>query len=105
MTRRTERTITDVDSLLANLAVGRANGFAVDDEQDADGVFCVGAVFFGHDGACAGAVSVTGIKGDLPGWRIDELGRMVRRFAGKVSDALSGSRHAERQPVSAPATA
>lgn len=105
MARRTERTITDVDLLLANLAVARANGFAVDDEEDADGVFCVGAVFIGHDGACAGAVSVTGIKGDLPGWRVNELGRMVRRFADKVSDALGGGRHAERQPFPAPATA
>ena len=95
MVRRTARTITDVDSLLANLAVARANGFAVDDEEDADGIFCVGAVFFGHDGACAGAVSVTGIKGDMPTWRVNELGRMVRRYASKVSDALGGRRHIE----------
>lgn len=103
MVRRTARTITDVDSLLASLAVARANGFAVDDEEDAEGIFCVGAVFFGHDGACAGAVSVTGIKGDLPAWRMNELGRMVRRYAGKVSDALGGSRYAERLPAGATA--
>ena len=41
----------------------------------------MGAAFFAHDGSCAGAVSVTGIKGDLPAWRIDELGRIVRRYA------------------------
>ena len=39
MQRRTAHTITDVDSLLANLAVARANGFAVDDEEDAEGIF------------------------------------------------------------------
>jgi hypothetical protein len=51
----------------------------------------VGAAFFGHDGSCAGAVSVTGIKGDLPAWRIDELGRIVRRYADGVSVILGGS--------------
>jgi IclR family transcriptional regulator, acetate operon repressor len=87
---RTAHTITDVDTLLDNLAVARRLGFAVDDEEDAEGVFCVGAAFFGHDGSCAGAVSVTGIKGDLPAWRIDELGRTVRRAADQVSAMLGG---------------
>jgi len=96
MQRRTAHTITDVESLLANLAEVRENGFAVDDEEDAEGIFCVGAAFFGHDGSCAGAVSVTGIKGDLPAWRMNELGRTVRRSANKVSDLLGGGRHFER---------
>ena len=96
MVARTAHTITDIDSLLANLTVARADGFAVDDEEDAEGIFCVGAVFFGHDGACAGAVSVTGIKGDLPAWRVNELGRTVRRYADQVSELLGGGRYSER---------
>jgi IclR family transcriptional regulator, acetate operon repressor len=88
---RTAHTITDMETLLDNLAAVRRLGFAVDDEEDAEGVFCVGAAFFGHDGSCAGAVSVTGIKGDLPAWRIDELGRIVRRHADGVSGILGGS--------------
>jgi IclR family acetate operon transcriptional repressor len=105
MQRRTTHTITDIDSLLASLATVRANGFAVDDEEDAEGIFCVGAVFFGHDGSCAGAVSVTGIKGDLPAWRLNELGRTVRRYANKVSELLGGGRHSERYPMGAGSTA
>jgi len=105
MQRRTAHTITDVDSLLASLAEVRENGFAVDDEEDAEGIFCVGAVFFGHDGSCAGAVSVTGIKGDLPAWRMNELGRTVRRYANKVSDLLGGGRHSDRYPAAAGSTA
>jgi IclR family transcriptional regulator, acetate operon repressor len=101
MVPRTARTITDVDSLLSNLALVRANGFAVDDEEDAEGIFCVGAVFYGHDGSCAGAVSVTGIKGDLPAWRMSELGRMVRWHADRISDSLGGRKSAERHPAAA----
>ena len=85
--RRTANTITDIDSLLANLALARRNGFAVDDEEDAEGIFCAGAVFFGYDGSCAGAISVTGIKGDLPAWRVNELGRTVRRYADQVAES------------------
>ena len=88
---RTAHTITDIDTLLDNLAAARRLGFAVDDEEDAEGVFCAGAAFFGHDGSCAGAVSVTGIKGDLPAWRIDELGRAVRSSADQVSALLGGA--------------
>ncbi|HEY2693348.1 MAG TPA: IclR family transcriptional regulator [Streptosporangiaceae bacterium] len=89
---RTAHTITDIDSLLEDLAVARRHGFAVDDEEDAEGIFCAGAAFFGHDGACAGAVSVTGIKRDLPAWRIDELGRTVRACADRVTGMLGGTR-------------
>ena len=79
-----------------NLALVRSNGFAIDDEEDAEGIFCLGAAIFGHDGAVAGAVSVTGIKGDLPAWRINELGQAVRRAADEVSEILGGPRYADR---------
>jgi IclR family transcriptional regulator, acetate operon repressor len=94
--RRTSHTITDLASLRENLALVRSNGFALDDEEDAEGVFCLGAAFFGHDGAVAGAVSVTGIKGDLPAWRVNELGQAVRRAADRVSEILGGPGHADR---------
>ena len=96
MQARTAKTITDIDTLVQTLVQVRENGFAVDDEEDAEGIFCAGAAFFDHDGSCAGAVSVTGIKGDLPTWRVHELGRMVRRYAGQISDQLGGGRYSDR---------
>jgi IclR family acetate operon transcriptional repressor len=102
--RRTGHTITDLASLLENLAVVRSNGFAIDDEEDAEGIFCLGAAFFGHDHAVAGAVSVTGIKGDLPAWRVNELGQAVRRAADRVSEILGGPPYARRD-APGPATA
>jgi IclR family transcriptional regulator, acetate operon repressor len=94
--RRTSHTITDLASLRENLALVRRNGFALDDEEDAEGVFCLGAAFFGYDGTVAGAVSVTGIKGDLPAWRVNELGQAVRRAADRVSEILGGPSYADR---------
>jgi IclR family transcriptional regulator, acetate operon repressor len=92
---RTRHTITDVDALLDNLAAARRLGFAVDDEEDAYGVVCVGAAFFGRDDSCAGALSVTGVKDELPAPRIRELGSAVRRAADRVSAILGGHAYAD----------
>jgi IclR family transcriptional regulator, acetate operon repressor len=88
--RRTEKTITTVDELLADLQLTRRRGYAVDDEEDVAGVFCVGAAFTDHSGRCAGAVSATGIKRDLPARRVEELGHLVRGAADRVSLELGG---------------
>lgn len=88
--RLTSRTIVDHEALAADLAVVRRRGYAIDDEEELEGVFCVGAPFFGHDGACAGAISVTGIRQDLPDWRVAELGRLLRRLADDASRLLGG---------------
>lgn len=94
-TRRTAHTITDIATLLDNLVLTRGRGFALDDEEDAEGVLCAAAAFFDHGGSCAGAVSVTGIKGDLTAWRIEELGRTVRLAGDRISKLLGGRAYAE----------
>jgi IclR family transcriptional regulator, acetate operon repressor len=95
LTRRTAHTITDIATLLDNLVLTRGRGFALDDEEDAEGVLCAAAAFFDHGGSCAGAVSVTGIKGDLTAWRIEELGRTVRLAGDRISKLLGGRAYAE----------
>ena len=77
-------------ALLADLVVTRQRGYAVDDEEDVEGVFCVGAAFFDHTGRCAGALSGTGIKTDLPAGRVEELGGAVRRYADRVTQQMGG---------------
>lgn len=78
------------------------------------GVFCVGAPVFDHNGDCVGAISVTGIKHDLPSWRIAEIGQVVREHADEMSRLLGGPAFAEvtsafsdadgRSRISSPAT-
>ncbi|WP_329172648.1 IclR family transcriptional regulator [Streptomyces sp. NBC_01477] len=86
--RRTSRTITDEATLFAHLADIRATGYALDDEEDADGIFCIGSVVRDHRDRCVGAVSITGLKLDLPGWRFRELGLQVKEFANRISLSL-----------------
>jgi IclR family acetate operon transcriptional repressor len=85
---QTSHTITDESHLLAELqAVGR-RGYAVDDEEDAEGVFCVGSAVLDRSLQCVGAVSVTGLKLDLPAWRVEQLGQTVRDHALRISTLL-----------------
>ena len=83
--RRTRKTITAIDELLADLEVSRRRGYAIDDEEDVEGVFCVAAAIVDRTGSVVGAVSATGIKTDLPSRRIEELGQAVQRAAQSVS--------------------
>jgi IclR family transcriptional regulator, acetate operon repressor len=87
---RTRNTITDVADLLADLATSRERGFAIDDEEDDEGVFCVGAAFLGRDATCQGAISITGLKRDIAAWRVQELGDLVRAHADTISHGFGG---------------
>jgi IclR family acetate operon transcriptional repressor len=87
----TERTLTDVDSLLAEVDAVRRRGYATDDEEDAPGVFCVGSAVFDHGGHCVGAISATGLKSEVRPARIEQLGQTVREHAARIS-ALLGAR-------------
>jgi len=88
--QRTRRTISTLAELEADLAITRRRGYAIDDEEDVEGVFCIAAAFFDHAGRCAGAVSATGIKGDLTSRRIEELGSAVLDAARRLTAIFGG---------------
>jgi IclR family acetate operon transcriptional repressor len=58
--RRTENTITDEESLRAELARVRRVGYSVDDVENEEGVRCTGAPVFDHHGRAVAAFSVAG---------------------------------------------
>ena len=71
-------------------------GYAVDDEEDVEGVFCVGVAVHDHTARCVGAISVTGIKRDLPAWQVVLLGTKVREHAVRISELLGAPRVSRR---------
>jgi len=85
---RTATTIIDVEHLLRDLEGVRTAGFAVDDEEDSEGVCCVGASVLDHRGECVAAISVTGLKLTLPAGGIPALGEVSRRYAAAISAEL-----------------
>ncbi len=90
MPARTERTITDAGALLRDLELSAARGYTIDDEEDAEGVFCVGAAVFDRSGQCVAAISGTGLKLNRSTWRMDELGVAIREAADQITVALGG---------------
>jgi len=86
--QRTPRTITVVPQLMKELAASAERGYAVDDEEDNEGVACVGSCIFGRGGHVAGAISVTGLKPRDWKSRLGELSERVKLCAGTVSQQL-----------------
>lgn len=89
--RRTRKTITTLTDLELDLEATRRRGYAIDDEEDVEGVFCVAAHFVDRNGKVTGAVSATGIKLDQSARQIEELGHAVQRAANAVSALVSDS--------------
>jgi IclR family transcriptional regulator, acetate operon repressor len=90
---KTPHTITEEAALLAELVAVSRRAYAIDDEEDAEGVFCVGSAIFDHAEHCVGAVSVTGLKLDLPVWRVEQIGGTVRDHAARISELLGSPSH------------
>jgi IclR family acetate operon transcriptional repressor len=89
--RRTPHTITSLAAMQRELSLIAERGYAVDDEEDVEGVVCVGACVYDRTGAAAGAISVTGLKPRQDNDRLDELGLIVRRHAERLSASLGGA--------------
>jgi IclR family acetate operon transcriptional repressor len=76
MPARTTRTITSADELVASLAEVRANGYAIDDEENEEGARCVAI-------ALPGTRVPAGISVSAPSVRLS------RDDAARVADALA----------------
>ena len=90
---RTERTITDPERLREHLPAVRERGYAVDDEERARGVRCVGAPILDDDSNVLGGISVSGPAQRMTDDRIGaELEDRLLRSANviEVNAELSG---------------
>lgn len=84
-------TITSLPKLLAELAGTRQRGYAVDDEEHAEGVRCVAAPVFAASGDVVAAIGVSGTVSQLHDDYLPVVGKTIRSVALKMSAQL-GSR-------------
>ncbi len=89
---RTKKSITNISDLKKELIHIRSMGFATDDEEDVQGIFCVAATFFDHSGKCIGAISATGVKTDLTEAQVLKLGKLVITHADQLTRELHGKK-------------
>lgn len=90
MPRFTEWTIVDPDALLADIATVRKRGWAVDDQEQSEGMRCVGAAVYNEHGEVLGAISVSGPAVRVTEERLGELGPMVKRAAAEITERVGG---------------
>lgn len=104
--RRTPNTITSAGALMRELALTARRGYAVDDEEDTEGVLCIGACVFDHTGKAAGAISVTGLKQRTRNSDRQALAETVIGFADRISREMGEPNAAaarRRRPARKPA--
>ncbi|MEF8782501.1 MAG: IclR family transcriptional regulator [Haloarculaceae archaeon] len=90
---RTDRTISDREELETHLEMVRERGYAVDDEERARGVRCVGAPLLDDSGGVLGGISISGPAQRMTDDRIEsELRDLLLRSANviEVNAELSG---------------
>ena len=87
-TRYTPSTLVERDKILEELALIRAQGFSVDNEDMEEGVRCVAALIFDHNGQPTAAVSISGAAIRITPDRIDSLGELIKTCASAISSEL-----------------
>jgi IclR family acetate operon transcriptional repressor len=77
-----------MDRLFAELADVRSQQYAVDNEEDAPGMRCVGAPIFDHSGRVVAAISLTAPVQRMPLENIPETAVLVVESARRISQRL-----------------
>ncbi len=86
----TSNTLTDLRRLEIDLRKARKQGYAVDNEEHEEGVACIAAPVFDHDGLVA-AISVSGPAARIRAQMNEaDLAREVIRTAGEITSNLGG---------------
>lgn len=86
--RRTSASVHVAETLRAQFLRVRTNGYAPDNEENADGVRCVAAPVFNSAGRAIAAISISGHSGQIAVKRFPKLGMAVRNAADRVSRRL-----------------
>jgi IclR family transcriptional regulator, acetate operon repressor len=87
MPAHTPHTLTDLDALLAELSRIRAQGYALDDEEQELGVRCVAVPL--PDAPAPAAISVSGPSGRLTGERVADVVPLLQRTAATFARDLT----------------
>lgn len=88
--RGTERSPASLKELKSQLARVRADGYAIEDQEEVQGVRCVAAAVRGRDGSGLAAIGCIGLSTQLPDERLDEVGRCLREAADHVEKEVNG---------------
>jgi DNA-binding IclR family transcriptional regulator len=97
----TEKTLTDVERIRADLRLARERGYAIDDEETFDGVRCVAAPVRNHRDEIIAAMGISGPATRLTPDRLREYGKYLRELSDDFSVSLGApaAKHASTGQV------
>ncbi|ATH93686.1 IclR family transcriptional regulator [Bacillus glycinifermentans] len=87
--RFTKNTMTSREQLEEQLKQFTELGYAIDDEENEEGLFCLAAPVYGSDGVIKAAISTAGPK-DRMLKRKDVIAGQLLETAGKITEAIGG---------------
>jgi DNA-binding IclR family transcriptional regulator len=85
LARYTQRTITDVSELRKRLRRVRERGFAIDNGEYLDGIRCIAAPIFNHDGVPIAAMGISGPRNRISLEKANLHGQLIRRATIDIS--------------------
>jgi IclR family KDG regulon transcriptional repressor len=88
MSRHTDKTITDKDEFLKELAQVKQKGYALDLEENEYGIRCIAVPIFDHVGKVIAAVSVSGPTIRMTDERIEQLQARMLQIGKHISARL-----------------
>lgn len=92
MPERTANTLTTGAALRDNLETVRHRGYAIDDIENEEGIRCVAAPVFDHNGKAVAAVSISGPVSRVTKAKVAELGKLAIEAADEISRRLGARR-------------
>ena len=88
--RLTDRTLCEAEALRTDLALIRARGWSLDDEEATTGMRCIAAPIFNEYGEARAGISLSGPASRLTDERLDALGAQVKAAADAISELIGG---------------
>jgi len=89
--RFTKKTITNISELKKEIAKVKKQGFAIDNEEGHDGVFCVAAPIFDKKHNAIAAISISMPKVRAKKTVLDKIKKELPQITKKISSKLSGN--------------
>lgn len=90
MTAFTDKTITDKEALVADLAQIRSRGWAIDDEERTTGMRCIAAPIFNPFGEAIAGLSISGPSVRVSPQQDTRFGALIREAADGITEAIGG---------------
>lgn len=85
LTPKTPNTKTSFEALMADLELTRQRGYSIDNREDNDYVFCVGAPILNQSGDCIGSISISAIYTSISEERLNFFSQLITGAALEIS--------------------